>query len=122
LSLGASLASGKNISEENCQSITLQDAILPALAENQVISLLYFSNILAEEINRLGSESRRSGDVHRISENIKDAFLLVEFVLSQILQHDTSNSGASNEVPGAVALDSYQVRLSKYVDLLFKTV
>ncbi|KAL3452856.1 armadillo-type protein [Aspergillus insuetus] len=108
LSLGASLAGGKYISEENCQSITLQDAILPALAENQVISLLYFSNILAEEINRLGSESRRSDDVHRVSKNIKDAFLLVEFVLSQILQHDASNSGASNEVPGAVALDSYQ--------------
>ncbi|KAL2813274.1 armadillo-type protein [Aspergillus granulosus] len=108
LSLGASLASGKSIREEDCQSITLENAILPALAENQVVSLLYFSNILAEEINRLGSESRRSDDVHRISENINDAFLLVEFVLSQILQHDASGGGASNEVLGAVALDSYQ--------------
>ncbi|KAL2839934.1 armadillo-type protein [Aspergillus pseudoustus] len=108
LSLGASLASGKSVREEDCQSITLQDAILSALAENQVVSLLYFSNILAEEINRLGSESRRSDDVHRISENIKDAFLLVEFVLSQILQQNISGSGIPNEVPGAVALDSYQ--------------
>ncbi|KAL3463978.1 armadillo-type protein [Aspergillus heterothallicus] len=108
LSLGASLASGKSIREEDCQSISFQSAILPALGQNQIVSLLYFSNILAEEINRLGSDSRRGDDVHRISENIQDAFFLVQFALLQILHHDASGSGVFNEVPGAVALDSYQ--------------
>ncbi|KAL2868217.1 putative importin 13 [Aspergillus lucknowensis] len=112
LSLGASLRSGKNVYEDECRSISLQNDILPALAESQVVSLLYFSNILAEEINRLGSESRRAEDVHRISENIKDAFLVVEFVLSQILQHDASGTSISKEVPGSEAINSYQTWIS----------
>ncbi|KAL4784627.1 armadillo-type protein [Aspergillus varians] len=112
LSLGASLVHGKNVREEECASIDFQTGILPALSENQVISLLYFSNILAEEISRLGTESRKPGDTHRISENIRDAFLLVEFVLSQILQHGASGGSIPNEVPGTEAINSYQSWIS----------
>ncbi|KAL4884145.1 armadillo-type protein [Aspergillus karnatakaensis] len=77
------------------------------MTENQLVSLLYFSNTLAEEINRLGSESRKAEDVGRVSENISDAFQIVEFVLSQILQHDASGGSISNEVPGVEAINSY---------------
>ncbi|KAI9374270.1 armadillo-type protein [Aspergillus egyptiacus] len=107
LSLGASLANGKNVREQECISIDLQNTLFPAMSEVQVVSLLYFSNILAEDINRLGSDSRRHDDVRRISENVKDAFLLAEFVLSQILQHNASGGSVSTEVPGTEAINSY---------------
>ncbi|KAL4916815.1 armadillo-type protein [Aspergillus aurantiobrunneus] len=108
LSLGASLANGKHVREEECTSIGLQTNILPVLSESQVISLLYFSNILAEEISRLNTELRRPGDTRRISENVRDAFVLVEFVLSQIVQHGASGGSVANEVPGTEAINSYQ--------------
>ncbi|KAA8641852.1 putative importin 13 [Aspergillus tanneri] len=105
--LAASLANGKYLSEEQSQSFDLQNAVLPALSEMQIASLLYFSNTLAEEINRSHSESRRSGDNDRIAENIKDAFSLIEFVLQQILQQETAPSLISDEGPGTEAVNSY---------------
>ncbi|KAL2818454.1 armadillo-type protein [Aspergillus cavernicola] len=112
LSLGASLANGKNVREQDCVSIDLRNAILPAMSERQVVALLYFSNTLSEEINRLGSESRKPGDTHRISENVRDGLLLVEFVLAQILQHNDSGGAVSSEVPGIEAIGSYQSWIS----------
>lgn len=109
LSLGASLANGKNVREEDCESLNLENNILPALSESHIISLLYFSNILAEETGRLGTESRKAGDTRRISENIRDAFTLVEFVLSQLLQHSTSGGSIANEVLGTEAISCYHV-------------
>ncbi|KAL4870357.1 hypothetical protein BDV12DRAFT_60768 [Aspergillus spectabilis] len=112
LSLAASLAHGKNVHEGDCVSVDLHHGILLAMSENQLVSLLYFSNTLAEEINRLGTESRKAEDVRRISENVRDAFLLVEFVLSQILHHDASGGSISNEIPGTEAINSYQSWIS----------
>lgn len=106
--LAASLANGKHLSEEQCQSFDLQDAVLPAMSERQVVSLLYFSNILAEEINRWSPESRRNGDSNRASENIKHAFLLVEFVLRHMLQQESSGHSISDGAPGVEAINSYQ--------------
>ncbi|KAL4806137.1 armadillo-type protein [Aspergillus unguis] len=108
LSLGASLANGKYVAEVDCASVSLQN-ILPALSEGQVVSLLYFSNILAEDISRLGTESRKPEDTRRISENLCDAFLILEFVLSQILQHGASGG---NEIPGTEAINSYHSWIS----------
>lgn len=110
LRLAVSLANGKSVPEDQCASISLQD-VLPALSEIQVISLLYFSKILAEEIGRSGGESQKPEDTRRISENLGDAFLLVDFVLSQILKHDVSGGSVANEVPGIEAINSYHVSL-----------
>ncbi|KNG82495.1 putative importin 13 [Aspergillus nomiae NRRL 13137] len=106
--LAASLANGKHLSEEQCQSFDLQGAVLPAMSERQVVSLLYFSNILAEEINRWSPESRRNRDSNRASENIKHAFLLVEFVLRHMLQQESSGHSISDGAPGVEAINSYQ--------------
>ncbi|KAE8317807.1 armadillo-type protein [Aspergillus transmontanensis] len=106
--LAASLANGKHLLEEQCQSFDLQNAVLPAMSERQVVSLLYFSNILAEEINRWSPESRRNGDSNRASENIKHAFLLVEFVLRHMLQQESSGHSISDGAPGVEAINSYQ--------------
>lgn len=122
LSLGASLANGKNVREEDCGSLNLQNNILPALSESHIISLLYFSNILAEETGRLGTESRKAGDTRRISENIRDAFTLVEFVLSQILQHGTSSGSIANEVLGTEAINCYHVSFGSLLYFVFMTV
>ncbi|KAF7591246.1 hypothetical protein BBP40_001807 [Aspergillus hancockii] len=106
--LATSLANGKHLSEEQCQSFDLQDAVLPAMSERQVVSLLYFSNILAEEIHRWNPESRRNGDSKRVSENIKHSFLLVEFVLHHMLQQESSGHPISDGGPGVEAINSYQ--------------
>ena len=82
------------------------------MSERQVVSLLYFSNILAEEINRWSPESRRNGDSNRASENIKHAFLLVEFVLRHMLQQESSGHSIFDGAPGIEALNSYQVSVS----------
>ncbi|KAL4933131.1 putative importin 13 [Aspergillus undulatus] len=112
LSLGASLTNGKSVREEDCASIDLQNGIPSALSEGQVIALLYFSNILAEDISRLGTESRKPEDIRRISHNLRDAFSLVEFVLSQLLQYGVSGGSVANELPGTLAINSYQSWIS----------
>lgn len=50
-----------------------------------------------------------SGDDHPISENIEDALILSEFVLSRILQQETPNEQDSNAGPGNEAITSYDV-------------
>ncbi|KAL4967516.1 putative importin 13 [Aspergillus stella-maris] len=112
LSLAASLTNGKSVREEECASIELQNGILSAMSESQVIALLYFSNILAEEASRLGTESRKPADTRRISENLRDAFTLVQFVVSQLLQHGASGGPVANELPGTLAITSYQTWIS----------
>lgn len=108
LSIGASLANSKYVDEEACISVNLE-SILPSLSGGQIVALLYFSNILAEDICRLGMECRHLQDTRRISENLPDSFLLVEFVLSQIVQHGVSGGSAANEIPGTEAINSFHV-------------
>lgn len=109
LTLGASLANGKYITEEQCESISLENAVLPAMAEPQVVSLLYFSNILAEEIEKWNAETRRHGDIEHAAQNIENAFGLIEFVLRHILQQEASGNPVSDVAPGIEAINSYQV-------------
>lgn len=110
--LAASLANGKYISEEQCQSVDLQNAVLPAMAERQVMALLYFANILGEEINKWSSESRRRGaDSDRISKNAQDAFLVVEFVLRHIVQQEVSGNPLSDGSLGIEAINAFHVSL-----------
>lgn len=109
--LAASLANGKYISEEQCQSVDLQNAVLPAMAERQVMALLYFANILGEEINKWSSESRRGADSDRISKNAQDAFLVVEFVLRHIVQQEVSGNPLSDGSLGIEAINAFHVSL-----------
>ncbi|KAG2416133.1 hypothetical protein HFD88_007325 [Aspergillus terreus] len=112
LNLAASFAHGSYLPEDQCSSVDLQAAILPALSERQVVTLLYFSNILAEEIGRWSSESRRGADSSRIADNIKDALSLVEYVLHHILQQESSGTPVSDGAAGIEAINSYQSWMS----------
>lgn len=107
--IAASLANGKHLSETECRSLDLANTILPAMAESQVVALLYFSNILAEEINKWNAETRRSGENQRVVENIQDALSLVEYILSHILQREASGNSVPDATPGIEAISSYQV-------------
>lgn len=108
--LAASLADGKYVSEEHCKDVDLRNTVLPTLSEGQVTSLLYFSNTLGEEIHKWSSEARRNRDDHPVSENIKDAFVLVDVVLGHILQQVASGAHLSEDSLGDEAINSYQVR------------
>ncbi|OJJ48277.1 hypothetical protein ASPZODRAFT_130249 [Penicilliopsis zonata CBS 506.65] len=107
LNLAASLANGKHIPEEQCRSLDLVSTVLPAMTQAQVVALLYFSNILAEEVNKLSTEARKSDDSHRVGANIKDALSLVDFVLQHILQQEASNHPVADIAPGVEAINSY---------------
>lgn len=109
LNLAASIANGKYISEEQCQSFSLEDAVLPVLSETQLLSLLYFSSILGEELDRFNTEMSRTGDEKRISENIDNAFHIVEFVLRRVLQQESSGVLGSGTAPGIEAINTYHV-------------
>ena len=106
--LAASLANGKYVTEEQSRTLDLGNTILPALSEHQVVALLYFSNTLAEEINKWSSETRRSGENERVFENVTDALYLVEFVMRHILQQASSDPSL-NVAPAVEATHSYFV-------------
>ena len=107
--IAASLANRKHLSETECQSLDLANTILPAMAESQVVALLYFSNILAEEVNKWNAETRRTGENQRVVENIQDALSLVEYILNHILQREASGNSVPDATPGIEAITSYQV-------------
>ena len=59
LNVAASLVNGKYVPEEQCRSVDLTSTVLPAMTEAQALALLYFSHVLAEEINRWRPEVPR---------------------------------------------------------------
>lgn len=112
LNLAASFAHGSYLHEEQVPSVDLQTTVLPVLSERQLVTLLYFSNVLAEEINRWSSEARKGVDGGRISDNTKDGLSLVEYVLHHILQQQDSGTPVSDGTAGIEAIDSYHVSLN----------
>ncbi|OJI88998.1 hypothetical protein ASPTUDRAFT_60784 [Aspergillus tubingensis CBS 134.48] len=92
--LAASLANGKHVSEEHCKSIDLRGAVLPAMSERH--------------IHRWSSEPRRSREEHHTYVNVKDAFAVVDYVLSHIMQQHASGIPVSDEALGTEAINSYQ--------------
>ncbi|RDH29475.1 importin 13 [Aspergillus welwitschiae] len=92
--LAASLADGKHVSEEYCKSIDLRDAVLPAMSERH--------------IHRWSSEPRRSREEHHTYVNVKDAFSVVDYVLSHIMRQHASGIPALDEALGTEAINSYQ--------------
>ncbi|PYH88187.1 hypothetical protein BO71DRAFT_488962 [Aspergillus ellipticus CBS 707.79] len=108
--LAASLADGKHLAEERCLPLDLRLDVLPALSERQLTCLLYFANILAEEINRWTSEQRRTREDHDIEPNVRDAFEIIDFVLSHISQRHESGIPVP-EALGTEAITAYQAWL-----------
>lgn len=117
LNLAASLANGRYIPEEQCQSLGLETAVLPVMSEAQVVSLLYFSNIVAEELDKCSVDARGNEEQHRVTQNAGDAFCLVEFVLRHVLQQETSGNPVSDAAAGTEAISSYHVSYFCYYDL-----
>lgn len=120
LLLAASLAHGEYVSENECQSIDFQNTVIPALSQKQAMALLFFSNALAEEAMRPGCDindldavtqggPRMSVNL-RVSHNARDAFLLVQYVLRQIIQHvSMPDHGALEPALGVEAMNAWKV-------------
>ncbi|PGH32340.1 hypothetical protein GX50_04877 [[Emmonsia] crescens] len=76
-----SVASGKYLSEDQCEQESFEKLALPSLSYERMLPLLSFSTTLAEESSRyaLNEELR-----DRLGPNLKDALSLIEFVLEQV--------------------------------------
>lgn len=111
LHVAASLANGRYISEEQCQSLDLESAVLPAMSQSQVVALLHFSNTLAEDLDKWSAEMRRNEDRDRVAYNIEDALCLTEFVLGHIMKQELSGTPVADATPGVEAINSYYVSI-----------
>ena len=59
LNVAVSLVVDKYVPEERCQGIDMETAALLAMNETQLVALLYFSHVLAEDTNRWRPEFPR---------------------------------------------------------------
>lgn len=59
LNVAVSLVAGKYVAEDQCSEVDMGAAVLPAMNEGQLVALLYFSHVLAEDINRWRPEFPR---------------------------------------------------------------
>lgn len=110
--LAASLAHGGYVSEQEAQTVDFV-RVMPALTTEQATALLFFSIALAEETLRLDTEPQDlvGPVVQRAVANIKDGFLLVEYVMQQISHHPALAQSESPEVSlGIEAMSSWKVR------------
>lgn len=112
LNVAASLANGNYVPEEQCQSVDLENAVLPAMSQNQVVALLYFSTTLGEDLDKWSAEMRRNEDRDRVAHNIEDALCLAEFVLGHIIKQELSGTPVMDATPGVESINSYYVRTS----------
>ncbi|OAX80377.1 hypothetical protein ACJ72_05289, partial [Emergomyces africanus] len=76
-----SVASGKYLSEDQCEQERFQKIALPSLSYERMLPLLSFSTTLAEEALRYALNEDLRG---RLGPNFRDALFLVEFVLEQV--------------------------------------
>ena len=98
--LAASLAHGGFVQEEQSQTVDFLSGVLPALSTPQATALLFFSVSLAEETLRLDTEPQNlvAPVIQRAVSNIKDGFLLVQYIMRQIAQHPSVSQGESPEI------------------------
>lgn len=106
--VAASLAGGKYVPEHQARSVDLLNSILPAMSQPQIVALLYFCNVLAEDMNKWSPEFRNDADIQRAAANIQDAFVVVEFVLRHFLMQE-SGQNSYDPAPGIEALNAYGV-------------
>lgn len=110
--LAASLAHGGYISEQEAQTVDFL-GVMPALTTEQATALLFFSVALAEETLRLDTEPQDLvGPVlQRAVANIKDGFLLVQYIMQQIAHHPGLTNNDSPEVALSIeAMNSWKVK------------
>ncbi|KAJ5665335.1 Armadillo-like helical [Penicillium maclennaniae] len=98
--LAASLAHGNFVQEDQSQTVDFLSGVLPALSTPQATALLFFSVSLAEETLRLDTEPQNlvAPVIQRAVSNIKDGFLLVQYIMRQIAQHPSISQGESPEI------------------------
>lgn len=109
--LAASLAHGGYISEQEAQTVDFL-SVMPALNTEQATALLFFSVALAEEALRLDTEPRDlvGPAIQRAVANIKDGFLLVQYIMQQISNHPALAESDSPEVALSIeAMNSWKV-------------
>lgn len=110
--IAASLANGSFVSEQESQAADFLGRCLPALNTQKATALLFFSIALAEEATRLETEPQDlvAPVIKRVVENIKDAFLLVRYILQQISSHTQGAGGVSMDPTlGIEAMGSWKV-------------
>ncbi|KAF4234001.1 hypothetical protein CNMCM6457_004150 [Aspergillus fumigatiaffinis] len=117
--VAASLAGSKYVPENQARSVDLLNSILPAMSQAQIVALLYFCNVLGEDINKWSPEFREGVDIRRAAENIQDAFVVVEFVLHHFLMQDASQD-SYDPAPGIEALNAYSSWMSVQGGSLFR--
>lgn len=120
--LAASLANGGFVSEEDAQAADFLGRCLPALNPQKATALLYFSVALAEEGSRLETEPQDLAEpvIKRIIKNIKDALLLVQYILQQLSSHTQGGEDApTDEILGTEAMGSWKVSVF-LIDLGFE--
>jgi hypothetical protein len=111
--LAASLAHGGFVQEEESTTVDFLSGVLPALSTQQATALLFFSVALAEETLRLDTEPQNlvGPVIQRAVSNIKDGFLLVQYVTRQIAHHPAVSQSESPEVTlGNEAMIAWKVR------------
>lgn len=111
--LAASLAHGGYVPEQESQTVDFLSGVLPALTTLQATALLFFSVALAEETLRLDAEPQDlvRPVIQRAVTNIKDGFLLVQYVVQQIAHHPAIADSESPEVTLVnEAMSSWKVR------------
>ncbi|OAT03129.1 KapN protein, variant [Blastomyces dermatitidis ER-3] len=79
--IAMSMASGKYLSEDQCEEGNFEKLALPSLSYERMLPLLSFSTILAEESSRYALNEDLRG---RLGPNLRDALYLVQFVLEQV--------------------------------------
>lgn len=92
-------------------------SVMPALTTEQATALLFFSVALAEETLRLDTEPQDLvGPVlQRAVVNIKDGFLLVQYIMQQIANHPALANSDSPEVALCIeAMSSWKVSNPKH--------
>jgi hypothetical protein len=112
--LAASLANNGYVSEELARGVDFKERILPALNKNTSGALLFFSISLAEEALRADSEPQdgtgNNSALQRALLNIKDGLLLVQFVLTGIMQQArTAGDDAVDVALASEAMSSWKV-------------
>lgn len=110
--LAASLAHGGYVSEQEAQTVDFL-SVIPALTTEQATALSFFSLALAEETLRLDTEPQDlvGPVVQRAVTNIKDGFLLVQYIMQQIANHPGLAQSDSPDVAlGIEAMSSWKVR------------
>ncbi|KAJ5104854.1 hypothetical protein NUU61_002201 [Penicillium alfredii] len=117
--VAASLVHGGYVSEEECQTVDFFNGVLPAMAKEQAVALVFFSVALAEETLRLDAEPQDlavdGSVIQRAVLNTKDGLLLVQYILQQLVhQVNVADDNAVDLTLGSEAMGAWKTWLGVY--------